>query len=441
VILSPASAAPATDAPLLESESRYRTLFDLSPAAVYAVDRAGVITEFNEHAAALWGRRPQPGDTDDRFCGAHRLYRADGACTTPMACIVAGTVAEYRDTEVVIERPDGSHVHVLANIVPLKNAAGVITGAINCFHAITSSGRMAQQLRAASADLTDLHQRKEEFIAMLTHELRNPLAPIAMASQLLGQQPNQTPVQLKATAIIDRQVNKLSHLIGDLMEMSRITSGKIHLKRTRVAMKSLVSGAVDTAITIIDERHHKLVIARPTNAVWIHVDTTRIEQVIVNLLTNAAKYMREGGTIWLSCSQEGNDFVLSVKDSGIGIDSTLLPHVFELFSQATGTLDRAEGGLGIGLSLVQKLVQLHGGTVSVTSALGVGSEFIMRLPCIDANQGHTLPDRTAGARLAARPACSVPSWRRVAAASRPAHADAFWVDGKPTTLLSGSGVS
>jgi PAS domain S-box-containing protein len=410
MIHSIAPTARPSGASLSESASRYRTLFDLSPVAVYAIDTTGVITEFNDNAAELWGRRPNLGDTDEVFCGSLRLYRPDGSHMphnmTPMAMVVDGDLPECRDTEVVIERPDGSRVHVIVNIVPLRDADGVITGAINCFYDITEISRMAQKLRDSSADLVDLHQRKDEFIAMLSHELRNPLAPIAMAAQLLGQQPNQTPVQRKATAIIDRQIGKLTHLIGDLMEMSRITSGKIHLKRSRIAMNSVVTSAVETAIGLIDERHHKLVIAMPTNAIWMHVDSTRIEQVIVNLLTNAAKYMSQGGNIWLTCSLEGNTFVLSVKDSGIGIDDTLLPHVFELFSQATSSLDRSEGGLGIGLSLVQKLVQLHGGTISVTSELGVGSEFIMQLPADAVTHATSLP-------VVALPAHAIGAVRRI----------------------------
>jgi PAS domain S-box-containing protein len=239
----------------------------------------------------------------------------------------------------------------------------------------------ATALREHTAILADLHRRKDEFLAMLSHELRNPLAPIVNALQLLRiQRGSYNPTERQARTIIERQVGLLRHLIDDLLEVSRITTGKFQLRREQIAVAGIVEGAVQTVRPLIEERRHKLSISVPQEPIWLHCDAARLEQVIVNLLTNAAKYTNEGGQIWLTAEREGETAVLRVRDTGIGIAPELLPRVFDLFTQAERGLDRSQGGLGIGLSLVQRLVDLHGGTVEAFSTLGQGSEFVVRLP-------------------------------------------------------------
>ena len=165
---------------LRKSEERYRVLFDLSPVAVYSIDASGVIQEFNRVAAELWGREPALGDTDERFCGSFRLFRPDGSFMPheqcPMAQVVSGEILEVRDAEVLIERPDGSRVTVIVNIRPLKGSNGEITGAINCFYDITERSRIERERQRQADALADLNRSKDEFLAMLSHELRNPLA-------------------------------------------------------------------------------------------------------------------------------------------------------------------------------------------------------------------------------------------------------------------------
>ena len=215
---------------------------------------------------------------------------------------------------------------------------------------------------------------------MLSHELRNPLAPIANAVNLLRLQQNESPVQRQARTVIERQVGQLNHLVDDLLEVSRITTGRVQLRPERIAIGSVVERAVETAQPLISLRRHELTIALPPKPLWLHADAARLEQVIVNLLTNAAKYTDEGGRIELTVQQEGESAVLRVRDTGIGIAAELLPHIFELFTQAERSLDRSQGGLGIGLCLVRRLVELHGGTVTAQSVPGQGSEFTVRLP-------------------------------------------------------------
>ena len=245
---------------------------------------------------------------------------------------------------------------------------------------ITERKRGEESLHESAQALVDLHRRKDEFLAMLSHELRNPLAPIANALQLLRLQPNEDPLQQQARTIIERQVGQLNHLVDDLLEVSRITTGRVQLRRDRVAMSGIVERAVETAHPLLLQRRHELTVTVSPQPIWVYADAARLEQVVVNLLTNAAKYTDDGGRIGLSIEQAGDSAVLRVRDTGIGISPELLPHIFDLFTQAERSLDRSQGGLGIGLSLVQRLVDLHGGTVDVYSVLGQGSEFVVRLP-------------------------------------------------------------
>jgi PAS domain S-box-containing protein len=245
---------------------------------------------------------------------------------------------------------------------------------------ITERCRLERQMQEQAAALAELDHRKDEFLAMLSHELRNPLAPILNAVQLLQLNKGQTPRQQKAHAIIERQVGQLTHLVDDLMEVSRALTGRIQLRREQIAVNGIVERAVETARPLIDQRRHEFTVSLPPNPIWLYADAARLEQVVTNLLTNAVKYTNEGGHIRLSVQQEGDKAVLRVRDTGLGITLDFLPHVFDLFTQAERSSDRSQGGLGIGLALVKRLVEMHEGTVSVSSTLGQGSEFVVSLP-------------------------------------------------------------
>jgi CheY-like chemotaxis protein/two-component sensor histidine kinase len=200
---------------------------------------------------------------------------------------------------------------------------------------------------------------------------------------LLRLQDNETPIQQKAKAVIERQVGQLAHLVDDLLEVSRVITGRIQLHEEYLELGGIVERAIESTRPLIDQHKHTLAVSRPADPLWLRADPTRLEQVIVNLLNNAAKYTKEGGQIWLTAQQEGHEVVLRVRDTGVGIAPELLSHIFDLFTQAERTLDRSQGGLGIGLSLVQQLVALHRGTVEAHSkGVGHGSEFIVRLPAL-----------------------------------------------------------
>ena len=314
------------------------------------------------------------------------MYLPDGTflpyAETPMTQVLCGKIAVVHDKQVVVERPDGTRMTIVANIVPLKNEREEIIGAINCFYDITERSLLEKKSLEQAESLADLSRRKDEFLAMLSHELRNPLAPISNAMHLLRLQKNEGPVQQQARGIIERQVGQLTHLIDDLMEVSRITSGRIHLHEELLALSGVVEHAVETVRPLIDQHRHSLELTLPAEPIWLQGDAARLEQVIVNLLTNAAKYTDKGGTISLSIAQEGDEAVIRVKDTGVGITPELLPRIFDLFTQADRSLDRSQGGLGIGLCLVQRLVEMHRGTVAAQSTLGSGSEFVVRLPVV-----------------------------------------------------------
>ncbi len=245
---------------------------------------------------------------------------------------------------------------------------------------IGERSRLERTTNEQGEALVDLHRRKDEFLALLGHELRNPLAPISNAVQLLRLQRDGNVLQQRALTIIERQLGQLVHLVDDLLEVSRISTGRIHLQREHLDMRAIVERGVETARPLIEQRQHTLHVRLAPSPISIDGDATRLEQVVVNLLNNAAKFTEDGGDIWLSLRQEETEAVLRVRDSGVGIDPELLPQIFTLFTQAERYLARSQGGLGIGLALVHRLVEMHGGRVDASSALGKGSEFVVHLP-------------------------------------------------------------
>lgn len=251
------------------------------------------------------------------------------------------------------------------------------------FNNITERRNVERKLQAQAEALIEQDRRKNEFLAMLSHELRNPLAPLSNAVILMRLQPDDASVQSQARHIIERQVGQLKSLVDDLLEISRITTGKVLLRFDRVNAAVVMEQSVETTRPLFSLRRQRLAVRIPLDPVWVQADAARLEQVLVNLLTNAAKFTNEGGNIWVEVEQQDNLVIFRICDDGIGISADHLPHIFELFTQADISLDRAQGGLGIGLCLVQRLVELHGGTVEAKSVLGQGSEFIVRLRLLE----------------------------------------------------------
>jgi signal transduction histidine kinase len=238
-----------------------------------------------------------------------------------------------------------------------------------------------EALEQANEALKEADRRKDEFLATLAHELRNPLAPIRNALEIMrvgGANPNAPE---RAREIIERQIGQMVRLINDLLDVSRITRGKMALKEESVGIGEIVDTALETSRPLLEEAGVTLRMSIPENSVFVRGDRLRLAQVFSNLLNNAAKYTERGGTVSLTAIREGGQAVVRVCDTGVGIPPDVLPRVFELFTQVDRTLNRSQGGLGIGLALVQQIVKLHGGTVSVHSeGVGTGAEFVVRLP-------------------------------------------------------------
>lgn len=242
--------------------------------------------------------------------------------------------------------------------------------------------------------LQDSDRRKDEFLAMLAHELRNPLAPIANAVQVLNLSNREQSAEVAwACDLVARQVRQLTRIVDDLLDVSRITRGKINLQKERTPITTVITAAVEASRPLVESRRHQLHIELLAETLLVEVDVVRMAQVLTNLLNNSAKYTDEGGEIWLSVRRDGDLLKISVRDNGAGMSADMLATVFDLFTQADRTIDRSQGGLGIGLTLVNSLVELHGGSVDAASpGLGQGSEFTVWLPlAVDESRGMPRP--------------------------------------------------
>jgi signal transduction histidine kinase/CheY-like chemotaxis protein len=233
----------------------------------------------------------------------------------------------------------------------------------------------------AEAQLQDRDQRKDEFLATLAHELRNPLAPIRHAVKILGEAEATAEQQRWGREVIDRQAHRMALLLDDLLEVSRITRGQLVLKKQRVTVSALITAAVETVRPLMESKELLLTVSQPAERIDLDADPLRLSQALSNLLTNAAKFTPRGGQIDLAVTKPSTGIVIAVRDTGIGFEPNLAPHLFDMFTQAHASAEGTEGGLGIGLSLVKGLIQLHGGSVSAESGgKGLGAEFKITLP-------------------------------------------------------------
>ena len=242
-------------------------------------------------------------------------------------------------------------------------------------------------------ELASANRSKDELLAIVSHELRSPLASVRYAVRLIGMQKDDAAAQLRLHQLIERQLDRMTDLVDELLDLSRITSGQVHLQRERLDLRVAVSNAIETLEPQIIERRHLLSTELPAQPVWLQADPGRLEQVFVNLLANATRYTDPGGALAVGVHVEDAHAVVRIRDAGVGIASEALPHVFELFNQANAADPRSRCGLGIGLAVVHKLVELHGGSVLAASAgCGQGSEFTVRLPAENRQGVPASPD-------------------------------------------------
>ena len=314
----------------------------------------------------------------------------------------------HAETEIRIRHFRSSQpVWIIYTVYVIRDAAGEPEGYATVSRNITERKLAEERLRQATVDLLDANQRKTRFLATLAHELRNPLAPLRAGLDLMQLPGAGAEALARARAMMDRQLRQMVHLIDDLMDIARIDSGKIELKRQRVALRSVVTTAIEGVAPMVQAAGHLLSVELPDDTLWLDADPTRLAQVLANLLTNACKYTPGGGSIALRARREGGHALVTVRDSGIGIPPDALENVFEMFSQVSQNIGRAQGGLGIGLALVRSLVQMHGGTVEASSAgVGQGSTFTLRLPL--ANLLTAPVERPAGRGAAPQPGGGLP---------------------------------
>jgi signal transduction histidine kinase len=299
-------------------------------------------------------------------------HRAVFSKAVEQAIAARGTL----ELEVLNRWPDGS-LHFLLVSGRVANTDCMVGVTMDT----TERRKVEQALRESEARALKLDSGMDEFLALLAHELRNPLTPILASVKLLQLKGPPDPVLISARDTIVRQTLQLAKLVEDLMDVGRLTVGKLRLEKQRVELNTILTEAVTTCRPALEQRHHTLEVSPPGAGHHLHVDAGRIVQVLCNLMNNAGKYMKEGGRIHLSAAVEDGTAIIRVRDEGVGIAPEMLNRIFERYVQVDTSLHRAAGGLGLGLMLVKSLVEAHGGTVEAHSAgIGQGSEFIVRLP-------------------------------------------------------------
>lgn len=379
-------------------------IVESSDDAIISKTLDGVIRTWNHGAERLFGYAAQevigksitllipPNQLDEEPAILQRLRRGE----------------RIENYETLRMAKDGTLLNVSLTVSPVKNSSGTIVGASKIARDITQRKRVEAALREeitsrerAEAALRETDRRKDEFLATLAHELRNPLAPIRQAAQV-AKAPTATEAQKRwSNEVISRQVQSMALLLDDLLDISRVTRGTLELRMEMIELAEVVHAGVETARPTIDAKRHDFSMEIPTEPVHFLADPLRLAQVLSNLLTNAAKYTDPEGRLRLRASCAAETITISVSDTGVGLAPEAITSVFTMFSQVTSSRDRSEGGLGIGLALVKGLVELHGGEIEARSAgLGRGSEFIVRLPLRSAS---VLPQKPTVGSASARP--------------------------------------
>jgi PAS domain S-box-containing protein len=364
---------------LRQSEERFRLLVEgVKDYAIILLDLDGRVISWNAGAERFKGYKPQ--EIIGRHFSVFYPQEAIDKKWPEQQLAMAREQGRFEEEGLRV-RKDGSRFWAEALITPLYDSQGVLLGYAKMTRDLSDRKRVEALEKA--------ERQTNEFLAMLAHELRNPLAPISNALHLLARKPAADPTEQWAREVLQRQTEQMTRLVDDLLDVSRITRASIALDRKPVDMRAVVRGAIDASMQWMQERSHALSLRLPEEALIVMADAARLAQVVQNLLHNAAKYTPDAGRVEVDLRRGEGHALLVVKDTGVGMEADMLESAFELFKQGRQSLDRPQGGLGVGLTLVQRLVQMHGGTVEAQSAgPGKGSEFIVRVPLIDAPMGE-----------------------------------------------------
>ncbi len=378
---------------LQDSEAHFRNMADSAPAMLWVTDPAGRCIYLSQQWYEYTGSAPGAG----LGFGWVDYVREDDRRNVESVFVQANDRRHPFSVDYRLRTREGDYRWVVDAGLPRFEANGGFKGYVGCVIDVHDRKDYEQALKEAD-------RRKDEFLATLAHELRNPLAPIRNAVQLVRLKGPPEPELQWARDVMDRQVDHLTRLIDDLLDVSRITRGNLELRTQRVTLAEVIQSAVETSRPLIEQCGHELIVRLPRETLYLEVDTMRLAQVFSNLLSNAAKYTEQGGHIWLTAEREGGEIVVRVRDDGVGIPPETLSRLFELFFQADSSLERSHSGLGIGLSLARRLIELHGGSIEARSeGIGHGSEFVVRLSNL-AEPHSALPQESTAKHPAVAPA-------------------------------------
>jgi PAS domain S-box-containing protein len=370
------------EAALRDQREWLRVTLESIGDAVITTDISGRATFLNPAAQALtgWSADEAAGRPLFEIFNIVNEETREPAESPVAKVLREGTVQGLANHTVLLAR-DGREIPIDDCAAPIRGGDGEFLGVVMVFHDTSERRNLERELRRRADRLTEADHRKNEFLAMLAHELRNPLAPIRNALYVMSMPDASAEAVTRVREIMGRQVQHMVRLVDDLLDVSRITRGKIELRKEAIEITSLVQRSVEAIEPQAKTNGLSLRLSLPTEPAVVTADSTRLDQVMINLLNNALKFTSGGGVIEVNLVLQGRDVRISVRDTGIGIEPELLPEIFEPFLQGSRTLDRSQGGLGIGLTLVRTLVEMHGGTVTAQSAgMGQGSEFVVVLP-------------------------------------------------------------
>ena len=373
-----------TEEALKRSEKRFLDMANVAPAMLWVTETDGSCSFLSRGWYEFTGQQPDEG----LGFGWLNAIHPDDMAAAATAFMSANEQKSEFSMEHRLRHHDGSYRWVIDTGRPRVSAAGEFLGFVGSVLDITERKESEAQHRMLFEEVSKSNKNLSDFLAVLAHELRNPLAPILTGLELMRIRADNPQMVMHARDIIERQARQLTHLIDDLLDIARVTNGKVEIRKEPVDVRSVAAAAVETSLPLIEKGHHEFSLKFHEAPLRANIDATRIAQVIGNLLTNAAKYTPQGGKIRLQVERDGDDAVIAVTDNGIGIPPESLDAVFDMFSQVGRNMQHSQGGLGIGLSLVRQLVDLHGGTVSARSdGEGKGSTFVVRLPLDQDAQG------------------------------------------------------